>query len=163
MEMESIFDFNHIDPKIQEDELEEIKKLYKTYHRLWWCFKKLHEREKKFDLVEKISSTSLIATGLIVGEATLNPIVLGVISGIGLILKSIQEVKNRGKKIEKARFAFTTYEKTLSALRFALRGGTFDRRNFLSSMEVIDEIVIDFGLNQEKFEGEWKEKFSSFK
>ena len=157
--MEKIFDFNHIDPKIEPKELEEIKKLYKTYHRLWWCFKKLCEREKKLDLAEKISSTALIATGLIAGEATLNPIVLGTISGVGLILKTIQEARNRAKKIEKARFAFTTYEKTLSDLRSALRGGTFDRLKFNTEMNAIDSIVIDFGLNQEQFELEWREQF----
>ena len=43
-----------------------------------------------------------------------------------MILKTIQEAKNRGKKIEKAKFAFTNYEKALSALKFALRGGEFD-------------------------------------
>ena len=55
---------------------------------------------------------------------------------------------------------FTTYEKTLSDLRFALRGGNFDRTEFLSSMEAIDGIVIDLGLDLEKFENKWKEKFS---
>ena len=55
--------------------------------------------------------------------------------------------------------AFTTYEKTLSNLRFALRGGNFDQTEFLSSMEAIDGIVIDLGLDLEKFENKWKEKF----
>ena len=71
----------------------------------------------------------------------MNPVVLGVISGLGLIVKIMQEVKNRGKKIEKARFAFTTYEKTLSDLRFALRGGHFDHQAFMNSVEAIAGIV----------------------
>ena len=49
-------------------------------------------------------------------------------------------------KMEMSKFAFTTYEKTLSDLRFALRGGNFDRTEILSSMEAIDGIVIDLGL-----------------
>ena len=88
----------------------------------------------------------------------MNPVVLGVISGMGLILKTIQEAKNRGKKIEKAKFAFTNYEKALSALKFALRGGEFDERKFLVEMETLDGIVIDFGLNKEKFERKFREK-----
>ena len=44
-------------------------------------------------------------------------------------------------------------------MRFALRGGNFDRTEFLSSMEAIDGIVIDLGLDWEKFENKWKEKF----
>ena len=30
---QSIFDFNHIDPQIQEEELEEIKNLFRFYHK----------------------------------------------------------------------------------------------------------------------------------
>ena len=156
----TIFDFNHIDPSLPKEKLEEIQKLYATYKRLWWCFKKLHQKQKLLDLVEKIVSSVLVAGGVVAGGATLNPIVLGVISGLGLILKTIQEAKNRGKKIEKAKFAFTNYEKALSTLKFALRGGEFEPRKFLVEMETLDGIVIDFGLNQEKFEKVWKEKFA---
>ena len=155
----TIFDFNHIDPNIPKEKLEEIQKLYATYKRLWWCFKKLHQKQKLLDLVEKIVSSVLVAGGAVAGGATLNPIVLGVISGLGLILKTIQEAKNRGKKIEKAKFAFINYEKALSTLKFALRGGEFDPKTFLVEMETLDGIVIDFGLNQEKFEKKFKEKW----
>ena len=105
-------------------------------------------------------TSTLVAGGVLAGGATLNPIVLGVISGLGLILKTIQEAKNRGKKIEKAKFAFTNYEKALSNLKFALRGGEFDPQKFLVEMETLDGIVIDFGLNHEKFEKVWKDKFA---
>ena len=155
----TIFDFNHIDPSIPPEELEKIQKLYATYKKLWWCFKKFHQNQKRLDLAEKIASSFLVASGIVAGGVTLNPIVLGVISGLGLILKTIQEAKNRGKKIEKAKFAFTNYEKALSTLKFALRGGEFDQRKFLVEMETLDGIVIDFGLNQEKFEKQFKERW----
>ena len=105
------------------------------------------------------TSSGLVAIGAIAGGVTMNPIVLGVISGVGLIVKTASEMKNLKSKIEMSKFAFTTYEKTLSDLRFALRGGNFDRTEFLSSMEAIDGIVIDLGLDWEKFENKWQEKF----
>ena len=154
----TILDFNHIDPSIPPEKLEEIQKLYATYKRHWWCFKKVYQKQKLLDLVEKISSSVLVAGGVLAGGATLNPIVLGVISGLGLVMKTIQEAKNRGKKIEKAKFAFTNYEKALSNLKFALRGGKFNKQKFLVEMETLDGIVIDFGLNQEKFEQKFREK-----
>ena len=157
----TILDFNHIDPSLPKEHLEEIKKLYVTYKRLWWCFKKLHQKQKRLDLIEKIVSSVLVAGGVVAGGATLNPIVLGIISGLGLIIKTIQEARNRGKKIEKAKFAFTNYEKALSNLKFALRGGNFDQRKFLVEMATIDSVVIDLGLNKEKFEKEYREIFSS--
>ena len=158
---QSIFGFNHIDPAIPEEELEEIKKLFRFYHKKYWCLKQAHSRFKKMNLLMNLASSGLIAIGTITGAATLNPIVLGVISGLGLVLKTAIEMKNLKSKIEMAKFAFTTYEKTLSELRFALRGGNFDPTEFLSSMETIDGIVIDLGLDLEKFEKEWKEKFSA--
>ena len=150
----TILDFNHIGPSLPEEKLEEIQKLYATYKRLWWCFKKVYQKQKLLDLAEKILTSTLVAGGV-----SLNPVVLGVISGLGLILKTIQEAKNRGKKIEKAKFAFTNYEKALSNLKFALRGGEFDPQKFLVEMETLDGIVIDFGLNHEKFEKKFKEKW----
>ena len=158
---QSIFDFNHIDPSLREEEMEEIKKLFRFYHKRFWCLKRAHGRFKKMNLFINLTSSGLIAIGTIAGAATMNPIVLGVISGLGLIVKTAMEMKNLKSKIEMAKFAFTTYEKTLSDLRFALRGGNFDQTEFLSSMEAIDGIVIDLGLDLEKFENEWKEKFST--
>ena len=158
---QSIFDFNHIDPQIQEEELKEIKNLFRFYHKRFWCLKRAHSRFKKMNLLMNCTSSGLIAIGTIAGAATMNPIVLGVISGVGLIMKTAMEMKNLKSKIEMSKFAFTTYEKTLSDLRFALRGGNFDQTQFLSSMEAIDGIVIDLGLDWEKFENKWKEKFSA--
>ena len=158
---QSIFDFNHIDPHIQEEELKEIKNLFRFYHKRFWCLKQAHSRFKKMNLLMNCTSSGLIAIGTIAGAATMNPIVLGVISGVGLIMKTAMEMKNLKSKIEMSKFAFTTYEKTLSNLRFALRGANFDQTEFLSSMEAIDGIVIDLGLDWEKFENKWQEKFST--
>ena len=95
---QKIFSFNHIDPSIEEKELEKVKNLFRTYHKLWWCFKKLHKHEKRADLIDKMTSSILVATGLIAGGATTNPVILGVISGLGLVVETMQEVKNRGEK-----------------------------------------------------------------
>ena len=158
---QSIFDFNHIDPSLREEELEEIKNLFRFYHKRFWCLKRAHGRFKKMNLLINLTSSGLVAIGTIAGGVTMNPIVLGVISGLGLVVKTASEMKNLKSKIEMSKFALTTYEKTLSDLRFALRGGNFDQTEFLSSMEAIDGIVIDLGLDLEKFENEWKEKFSA--
>ena len=33
--MQNLFDFNHIDPSIDKETQEELKQLYKYYHKLW--------------------------------------------------------------------------------------------------------------------------------
>ena len=95
---QSIFDFNHIDPHIQEEELEEIKNLFRFYHKRFWCLKRAHSRFKKMNLLMNCTSSGLIAIGTITGAATMNPIVLGVISGVGLIMKTAMEMKKSEKQ-----------------------------------------------------------------
>ena len=58
---QSIFDFNHIDPHIQEEELEEIKNLFRFYHKRFWCLKRAHSRFKKMNLLMNCTSSGLIA------------------------------------------------------------------------------------------------------
>ena len=64
---QSIFDFNHIDPHIQEEELEEIKNLFRFYHKRFWCLKRAHGRFKKMNLLINLTSSGLVAIGTIAG------------------------------------------------------------------------------------------------
>ena len=77
------------------------------------------------NLLMNCTSSGLVAIGAIAGGVTMNPIVLGVISGVGLIVKTASEMKNLKSKIEMSKFAFTTYEKTLSDLRLRFAGRKF--------------------------------------
>ena len=63
--------------------------------------------------------------GTITGGITLNPIILVVINGCGIVVTNIGKMKNYKKKIEMSKIAFTTYEKVLVELRSALRGDEF--------------------------------------
>ena len=134
-----IFTFNHIDTSIDETTLTEIKDLYKFYHRRWWCYKQTHKHLKRESLTCKLSSSSLIAAGTIAGGVTPNPIILGVISGAGLLIKTITDHKNYNRKIEMSKYAYTKYEKVLVHLRSCLRNpGRFDHESFVSEMSIID-------------------------
>ena len=95
-----IFNFNHIDPSIDEATLTKIKDLYKFYHKKWWCYKQTHKHLKRMNLTCKLTSSSLIASGTIAGGVTLNPIILGVISGAGLLVKTVTDNKNFDRKID---------------------------------------------------------------
>lgn len=85
----------------------------------------------------------MIAAGTISGGVTLNPVVLGVIAGAGLLLKTYTEIKSFERKIEMCKYAYTTYEKVLSNLRSCLRGKPFDKEVFISEVKLIDETVTD--------------------
>ena len=61
----------------------------------------------------------MVAIGTISGGITLNPVVLGVVNGAGLIVAGIGKKNNYKRKIEMTRIAFTNYEKVLVELRSA--------------------------------------------
>ena len=58
-----------------------------------------------------MSSTGLIAIGAIAGGLTLQPAILGSISGAGVALKTFSETKDYKRKIEMSKFAYTTSQK----------------------------------------------------
>lgn len=76
-----------------------------------------------------MTSTGLIVIGTVAGSLTLNPAILGSISGAGLTLKTYSESKDYKRKIEMSKYAFTAYQKVLLDLRTVLRGGSFDKNN----------------------------------
>ena len=141
--MKDIFEFNHIDENLSESEISTIKDFYKNYHKKYWCFKKSYKHFKRLDETISISGVCLVIIGTITGGITLNPIILGVVNGTGVILTNFGKMKNFKKKIEMTKIAFTTYEKVLVELRSALRGDEFDKNEFIEKMKVIDEMIID--------------------
>ena len=83
-----IFNFNHIDKNISKEKLSEIKALYQFYHKRFWCYKKAFKYFKRLNLAINLTSVGLVVSGSIAGAISLNLIILGVISGSGLLLKT---------------------------------------------------------------------------
>ena len=93
-----IFEFNHIDSLLSEDEVKTLKEVYKYYHKKFWCFKKPFKHFKIINESITISGILLVIIGTISGGLTLNPIVLGVINGFGILLTNFGKMKNYKKK-----------------------------------------------------------------
>ena len=106
----SVFNFNHIDKNKSEQEIAEIKELYKYYHYRYWCYQKAYKYFKKLTLLKNMSPTGLIAIEAVAGSLTLNPAVLGSISGAGLALNTFFETKDYKRKIEMSKSASTIYQ-----------------------------------------------------
>ena len=97
--------------------------------------------------------------GTITGGITLNPIILGVINGAGVLVASLGKIKNYKKKMEMTQRAFTTYDKVLVELRSALRGDSFNKQEFIDRMKLIDEMIIDQTPLADRFAGKYNKKF----
>ena len=157
--MKDIFEFNHIDKSLSETDVKTLKDFYKHYHKKCWCFKKSYKSYKFLDDVFSISSICLVAIGTISGGITLNPVVLGVVNGAGLIVAGIGKKNNYKRKIEMTRIAFTTYEKVLVELRSALRGDEWNKQDFVDRMKLIDEMIIDQTPIADRFVSRYEKKF----
>ena len=141
--MKDVFEFNHIDKSLSETDEKTLEDFYKHYHKKYWCFKKSYKRYKILDETLTLSGVGLVIIGTITGGITLNPIILGVINGAGVIVSSVSKIKNYKKKIEMSQTAYVTYEKVLVELRSALRGDEFNKKEFIDRMKIIDEMIID--------------------
>ena len=105
----------------------------------------------------------MVAIGTISGGITLNPVVLGVVNGAGVIVAGIGKKNNYKRKIEMSRIAFTTYEKVLVELRAVLRGDEWNKQEFVDRMKLIDEMIIDQTPIADRFASRYSKKFNLIK
>ena len=117
----NIFDFNHISKDLSEDIEKTLKNFYKFYHKKCWCYNKAFKSNKRKSISLTILSAGSIISGAAAGGITLNPIILGVLTSLGVISKVLPNFKKYDKKVESTRYASTTYKKVLDALRMYLR------------------------------------------
>ena len=86
---------------------------------------------------------ALTAIGAAAGGATLIPIILGALSGIGLILQGVCKIKGYSKKVETTRFAYTSYKTLLIEIREHLRTGSFSKEELLKKILWMDSEIVD--------------------
>ena len=141
----NIFDFNHISNDLSEEIEKTLKEFYKFYHKKWWCYNKAFKRYKKKCLSLTILSAGSIISGAAAGGVTLNPIIIGVLTSIGVITKVLSNFKKYDKKVESTRYTATTYKKVLDELRMYLRRGKqiYNHEDFVKSMKIIDDVIVD--------------------
>ena len=84
----------------------------------------------------------LASVKVMTGGITLNSIVFGTLTTSGILLKSYHEFKNINSKTDLLKFSLTSYEKVLTNLREAMRGGDFDYKKFIHDMKVLDQEIL---------------------
>lgn len=154
----SIINFNHIDESISEMKEKNQKHSTDFIIRSFGYTKRL-TNIKKLDLASNIASVGLVATGTVAGVLTMNPIILGSISGSGMLLKTPTEAKNFKRKIEMRKFAFTSYEKVMNEIRSFMRGKEYDNTKFLNQLKMLGDINIDMCPLTDKFKSHYKKIF----
>ena len=146
-----IIGFNHISDSLSYDEVNKLQALYRSYHRLQMCYKWKYKKLRRLKLFLEPSSIGLTTVGAIVGGITLNPIILGSLTGSGIMIQAYLTKSDLNKRVDRCKFAFTSYERVLVQLKSFLRGLLYDESNFLSDLKVIDDIIIDQCPSIEKY------------
>ena len=156
----NVFDWNHISDKLTEDQISELKALYKNYHRLFKCFEIKYKRLKRLRMSLEMSSISLTIVGSVVGGVTLNPIVIACVAGPGALIQGYLTKSDLDNRVDRCRFAYKTYEKILVQLKSFLRGLPYDISLFLSEIKLLDDIVIDLCPTVDKYFEKYTNKFT---
>ena len=155
-----IIGFNHISDSLSYDEVNKLKTLYKSYHKLQMCYKWKYKKLRRLKLSLELSSIGLTTVGAIVGGITLNPIILGSLTGSGIMIQAYLTKSDLNKRVDRCKFAFTSYERVLVQLKSFLRGLLYDESNFLSDLKVIDDIIIDQCPSIEKYFDKYDKVFN---
>jgi hypothetical protein len=156
-----LFNFNHIDKKLNEDDVIMLKKLYTYYHEKWYCYKLGYKRFRMINTTLNIASMGLTATGAIVGSITLNPIILGCLTGAGVLIQGVIRMRKYDQKIEMTRFACSSYQKVLNKLRAYLRGEGFVVHDLVLELQLLDDQVTDLCPLVTKFKVKYDKKFTT--
>ena len=155
-----IIGFNHISDSLSYDEVNKLKTLYKSYHKLQMCYKWKYKKLRRLKLSLELSSIGLTTTGAIIGGVTLNPIILSLLTGSGIMIQAYLTKSDLNKRVDRCKFAFTSYERVLVQLKSFLRGLLYDESNFLSDLKVIDDIIIDQCPSIEKYFDKYDKVFN---
>ena len=155
-----IIGFNHISDSLSYEEVNKLQALYRSYHRLQMCYKWKYKKLRRLKRFLELSSIGLTTVGAIVGGVTLNPIILGSLTGSGIMIQAYLTKSDLNKRVDRCKFAFTSYERVLVQLKSFLRGLLYDESNFLSDLKVIDDIIIDQCPSIEKYFDKYDKVFN---
>ena len=160
MEPINIFEWNHISCDLDQKEIKILKNLYTYYHKRYKCYEWQFLKLERIHLYLKMTSIGLTVSGTIVGSVTLNPIVLASIAGPGILIQGYLMKSDIANKIDKCHFAYTSYQKLLTNLRGYLRGMSYDKKELLHDIKIIDDLIIDSCPSIDRYYKKYYKKFS---
>ena len=92
----NIFDWNHVSDKLTDDQLNELKLYYQTYHRKYWAYKKATKHLKRWKLIGDSLSVCL-ATGGIASTIATSGVSLIAISTVSILIQTCETQKPRSQ------------------------------------------------------------------
>ena len=146
----NIFDWNHISDKLTEEQIDELKSYYCTYHRKCWVYKQALKRFKKWKLLGN-SLSIIFATGGITSAVATSGVSLIAISTISLLIQGWMDHKDIDLKIQNCVYAYQSYQHLLNAIKDMMRAGNFNISSLHTFMNNVDNYVTDNSPVVDKF------------
>ena len=138
----SIFNWNHISDKLIEEQIEELKSYYHSYHKKCWAYKQASKRLKKWKLLGN-SLPIVFASGGFASSIATGGISLITISTVALLIHGWMKHKDLDLKIQNSTYAYQSYQHLLNEIKDIMRSGEFNPHHIYNSMKNIDDYVTD--------------------
>ena len=99
---------------------------------------------KKCNAILNCLALMTMAVSIVVGSVWKQGYAAVGLTAFATFVKGWNDFKKYAFKMDMCKFAYTTYEKSLSELRNYALGGIDDLSEFLTKMQTLDEVVVDF-------------------
>ena len=153
-----ILNFNHVSENLTDEEINELKAYYKTYHKKCWIYKKAYKNYRKWKLIAN-SLSIIFASGGLAGAIATNGIALIAITSVALLIQSYMKHKNLEINIITCQNAYLSYNELLNDIKNSLRTGYLNRDNLTLTMVIIDNIAVSNSPIVDKYETEYHKVF----
>ena len=156
---QNIFNWNHISDELTEEQIEELKSYYKTYHKKCWANKQAAKRFKKWKLLGN-SLSIVFASGGISSSIATGGISLVAISTAALLIQGWMKAKDLDLNFQNCTYAAKIYQNFINDIIYMLRIGNFDSHNINNRMKIIDSYVTHYSPVVDKYLIKYDEKFT---
>ena len=129
-----------LDPEV----LQTLDSLYAFYHRQWWCYSHMYRVFKVHQDLLNALALLVVAAGMIASSICENSFVVSSLTAGATVIKGRDDFKKISIKVDRCKFAYTTYAKILTELRTYLRGIPFEEDIFLIKMQTFDDTITEF-------------------
>ena len=154
----SIFNWNHISDELTNEQIDELKSYYHTYHKKCWAYKQKSKHLKKLKLLGN-SLSIVFASGGFASSIATGGISLITISTVALLIHGWMKHKDLDLKIQNCTYAYQSYQHLLNEIKDIMRSGEFNPHHIYNTMKNIDDYVTDNSPIVDKYLIKYDEKF----
>ena len=155
----NIFYWNHISNNLTEEQIEELKSYYQSYHKKCFAYKLATKHLKNWKLLGN-SLSIIFASGGIVSSIASGGISLIAISTVALLIQIWMKHKDLDLKIQNCTYAYQSYQHLLNEIKDVMRSGEFNPHHIYNTMKNIDDYVTDNSPIVDKYLFEYDKKFT---